>query len=109
MPDIFQALSVEPPLSREEVSRLSSERREAVRKKKQEDERMRRNPFLFIFHPALRVSRQFFTLANYYNVVIINVTFFVLQDFFSRHQLTLLVAMINLTLIYLFMDLLYGS
>lgn len=57
MPDIFAAATVEapPPLSREEVSRLSSERREAVRRLRDEEERMKRNPLLFIFHPAVRV------------------------------------------------------
>ncbi|OQV23514.1 hypothetical protein BV898_02631 [Hypsibius exemplaris] len=83
MPDIFAAVTEESPLSREEVSRLSQERREAVRRRKEEEERMRKNPLLLIFHPALR-------------------------EFFSRHRLTLAVAVINITLIYLFSDLLYS-
>ncbi|XP_055327370.1 LOW QUALITY PROTEIN: spindle pole body component 97-like [Paramacrobiotus metropolitanus] len=64
MPDIFEAATVEapPPLSREEVSRLSSERREAVRKMKEEEERIRKNPLLFIFHPAVKLP--YLLLAN---------------------------------------------
>lgn len=59
MPDIFAAATAEapPPLSREEVSRLSSERREAVRRMRDEEEKMKKNPLLFIFHPAVKVSK----------------------------------------------------
>lgn len=44
------------PMSREEVSRLSSQRREELRRMREEDELLRRNPLRYLFHPAVRVS-----------------------------------------------------
>ena len=45
-------------MTREEISVLSSARREEIRRQLDEAERYRANPILYIFNPHIRVSRQ---------------------------------------------------
>lgn len=56
MPD-FQILpNSSTGMSREEVSVLSSARREEVRRLQEENERLRANPFLYLVSPQVKVS-----------------------------------------------------
>lgn len=56
MPD-FQILPKSSAgMSREEVSVLSSARREEMRRLQEENERLRANPFLYLVSPQVKVS-----------------------------------------------------
>merc|ERR1719270_2894992 len=68
-------------MTREEISVLSSARREEIRRQLEEAERYRANPILYILNPHIR-------------------------DWFSRQQLTLLVLFVNVTLAIMFFKLL---
>ncbi|CAG5085347.1 Similar to Jph3: Junctophilin-3 (Mus musculus) [Cotesia congregata] len=69
------------PLSREEVSVLSSMRREEIRRQIDESERLRANPLLYLVSPQVK-------------------------DWFSRQQLVMLVLFINISLALMFFKLL---
>jgi len=58
LPDVAQPiqLTATAPLSREEVSILSSLRREEIRRQIDESERLRANPFLYLISPQVKVS-----------------------------------------------------
>lgn len=58
LPDVAQPiqLTATAPLSREEVSVLSSIRREEIRRQIDEHERLRANPFLYLVSPQVKVS-----------------------------------------------------
>ena len=58
LPDVAQPiqLSATAPLSREEVSVLSSMRREEIRRQIDEHERLRANPLLYLVSPQVKVS-----------------------------------------------------
>lgn len=58
LPDVAQPiqLSATAPLSREEVSKLSSLRREEIRRQIDESERLRANPLLYLVSPQVKVS-----------------------------------------------------
>lgn len=81
LPD-FQGLpKATGPMSREEVSVLSSARREEVRRQAEEAERLRANPLLYLVSPHVK-------------------------DWFSRQQLVMLVLFINISLAIMFFKLL---
>lgn len=81
LPD-FQGLpKATDPMSREEVSVLSSARREEVRRQAEEAERLRANPLLYLVSPHVK-------------------------DWFSRQQLVMLVLFINISLAIMFFKLL---
>lgn len=83
LPDVAQPiqLSATAPLSREEVSVLSSIRREEIRRQIDEHERLRANPLLYLVSPQVK-------------------------DWFSRQQLVMLVLFINISLALMFIKLL---
>ncbi|XP_043470452.1 uncharacterized protein LOC122503809 [Leptopilina heterotoma] len=83
LPDVAQPiqLSATAPLSREEVSKLSSLRREEIRRQIDESERLRANPLLYLVSPQVK-------------------------DWFSRQQLVMLVLFINISLALMFFKLL---
>ncbi|XP_014213472.1 uncharacterized protein LOC106643029 [Copidosoma floridanum] len=83
LPDVAQPiqLTATAPLSREEVSVLSSMRREEIRRQIDEHERLRANPLLYLVSPQVK-------------------------DWFSRQQLVILVLVINITLAIFFVRLL---
>lgn len=58
LPDVAQPiqLAATAPLSREEVSILSSLRREEVRRQIDESERLRANPLLYLVSPQVKVN-----------------------------------------------------
>ncbi|EGI64642.1 hypothetical protein G5I_06831 [Acromyrmex echinatior] len=83
LPDVAQPiqLTATSPLSREEVSFLSSMRREEIRRQVDESERLRANPLLYLVSPQVK-------------------------DWFSRQQLVMLVLFINISLALMFFKLL---
>ncbi|XP_066594670.1 junctophilin-1 isoform X2 [Prorops nasuta] len=83
LPDVAQPihLTATAPLSREEVSVLSSMRREEIRRQIDESERLRANPLLYLVSPQVR-------------------------EWFSRQQLVMLVLFINISLALMFFKLL---
>ncbi|XP_074099595.1 uncharacterized protein LOC141527821 isoform X2 [Cotesia typhae] len=83
LPDVYQPiqLTATSPLSREEVSVLSSMRREEIRRQIDESERLRANPLLYLVSPQVK-------------------------DWFSRQQLVMLVLFINISLALMFFKLL---
>ncbi|XP_018402503.1 PREDICTED: uncharacterized protein LOC108779569 [Cyphomyrmex costatus] len=83
LPDVAQPihLTATAPLSREEVSILSSMRREEIRRQVDESERLRANPLLYLVSPQVK-------------------------DWFSRQQLVMLVLFINISLALMFFKLL---
>ena len=83
LPDVAQPiqLTATSPLSREEVSVLSSMRREEIRRQIDESERLRANPLLYLVSPQVK-------------------------DWFSRQQLVMLVLFINISLALMFFKLL---
>ncbi|CAK9814982.1 Jph3 [Anthophora plagiata] len=83
LPDVAQPiqLTATTPLSREEVSVLSSMRREEIRRQIDESERLRANPLLYLVSPQVK-------------------------DWFSRQQLVMLVLFINISLALMFFKLL---
>ncbi|XP_051169578.1 uncharacterized protein LOC127286950 [Leptopilina boulardi] len=83
LPDVAQPiqLTATAPLSREEVSKLSSLRREEIRRQIDESERLRANPLLYLVSPQVK-------------------------DWFSRQQLVMLVLFINISLALMFFKLL---
>jgi len=68
-------------MTREEISVLSSARRDQIRRDIQEAEKYRANPILYIFNPHIR-------------------------DWFSRQQLMLVVVVVNICLAVVFFKLL---
>ncbi|XP_043265081.1 uncharacterized protein LOC122404851 isoform X3 [Colletes gigas] len=83
LPDVAQPiqLTATSPLSREEVSVLSSMRREEIRRQIDESERLRANPLLYLVSPQVK-------------------------DWFSRQKLVMLVLFINISLALMFFKLL---
>ncbi|XP_053596043.1 AF4/FMR2 family member lilli isoform X2 [Microplitis demolitor] len=83
LPDVAQPiqLTATSPLSREEVSVLSSMRREEIRRQIDESERLRANPLLYLVSPQVK-------------------------DWFSRQQLVMIVLFINISLALMFFKLL---
>lgn len=83
LPDVAQPiqLTASSPLSREEVSILSSMRREEIRRQIDESERLRANPLLYLVSPQVK-------------------------DWFSRQKLVMLVLFINISLALMFFKLL---
>ncbi|XP_017878469.1 uncharacterized protein LOC108624031 [Ceratina calcarata] len=83
LPDVAQPiqLTATAPLSREEVSVLSSMRREEIRRQIDESERLRANPLLYLVSPQVK-------------------------DWFSQQQLVMLVLFINISLALMFFKLL---
>ncbi|XP_034952732.1 junctophilin-1 isoform X2 [Chelonus insularis] len=83
LPDVAQPiqLTATMPLSREEVSVLSSMRREEIRRQIDESERLRANPLLYLVSPQVK-------------------------DWFARQQLVILVLFINISLALMFIKLL---
>jgi junctophilin len=56
LPDVQQAPIINDSMSREEVSVLGSARREEVRRQKEEGERLRANPLLYLTSPQVKVN-----------------------------------------------------
>jgi len=59
LPDVQQAPMLPDAMSREEVSALGSARREEVRRQKDESERLRANPLLYLTSPQVKVKSCF--------------------------------------------------
>lgn len=57
LPDVSTLETAPLQMTREEIARLSSRRREEVRRLRDEEELLRHNPLRYLFHPAVRVSR----------------------------------------------------
>lgn len=74
LPDVAGShhLTATSPLSREEVSVLSSMRREEVRRQIDERERLRANPFLYLVSPQVKVSHSY----KIYLIIIIGFFYF---------------------------------
>ncbi|XP_058118206.1 uncharacterized protein LOC131287248 [Anopheles ziemanni] len=81
LPDVQQLPRTTGAMSREEVSLLGSARREEVRRLKDEQERLRVNPLLYLVSPQVK-------------------------DWFSRQQLVMLVLIVNIALAILFFKIL---
>ncbi|XP_052903526.1 uncharacterized protein LOC128310835 isoform X2 [Anopheles moucheti] len=81
LPDVQQLPFSTGVMSREEVSILGSARREEVRRLRDEQERLRVNPLLYLVSPQVR-------------------------DWFSRQQLVMLVLIVNIALAILFFKIL---
>lgn len=81
LPDVQQLPFSTGAMSREEVSILGSARREEVRRQRDEQERLRVNPLLYLVSPQVR-------------------------DWFSRQQLVMLVLIVNIALAILFFKIL---
>lgn len=81
LPDIQLLPKQLKGMSREEVSALSSQRREEVRRQMEEAERLRANPLLYVFNPNVK-------------------------DWLSKQQLVMLVLVINISLAIMFFKLL---
>ncbi|XP_040162225.1 uncharacterized protein LOC120899892 isoform X2 [Anopheles arabiensis] len=81
LPDVQQLPFATGAMSREEVSILGSARREEVRRLRDEQERLRVNPLLYLVSPQVR-------------------------DWFSRQQLVMLVLIVNIALAILFFKIL---
>ncbi|KAK3919560.1 Junctophilin-3 [Frankliniella fusca] len=79
LPDV--AAAPNEAMSREEVSVLSSARREEIRRLQEENERLRANPLLYLVSPHVK-------------------------DWFSRQQLVMLVLFVNISLAIMFFKLL---
>ena len=115
-------------ITREEISVLSSSRRDQVRRQMEEIERYKSNPLMYIINPRIQVSpwnilialssgikiavpsgsNNFWELFDeYYNIVKKNLSFFIyFQEWISRQQLMLLVLFVNLSLAFMFFKLL---
>ena len=97
-------------MTREEISVLSSARREAVRRQLEEIERYKSNPFLYILNPRVTVS----ICYNYLHIlhrslgckVVINFRASHLQEWISRQRLLLFILFVNLSLAIMFFQLL---
>lgn len=79
LPDVAQPikLTATSPLSREEVSVLSSMRREEIRRQIDESERLRANPLLYLVSPQVKVSYLcFFLLLFYFSIYFYSSFFF---------------------------------
>ncbi|XP_059473412.1 junctophilin-1 isoform X2 [Neocloeon triangulifer] len=81
LPDVQTLPRQSEPMSREEASILSSMQRETVRRRIEEDEKLRANPLLWLVSPHVK-------------------------DWFSRQQLVFLVLFINISLAIMFFKLL---
>lgn len=82
LPNIADAAAAAPPfMSREEVSVLSSQRRDELRRMQEQAHRLRTNPLLYLFNSDVK-------------------------DWFSRQQLVMLVLFINISLAIMFFKLL---
>lgn len=73
LPDVAQPiqLTATAPLSREEVSILSSLRREEIRRQIDESERLRANPLLYLVSPQVKVSilRAYLWLSKLFTLI----------------------------------------
>jgi hypothetical protein len=56
LPELHAIDAAPVVLSREEVARMSSQRRQEVIRIHEEEELIRANPLRYLFHPAVRVS-----------------------------------------------------
>lgn len=65
LPDVQQLPYATGAMSREEVSALGSARREEVRRRIEESERLRANPLLYLVSPQVKVSYAFFCWLIY--------------------------------------------
>ncbi|CAB3372089.1 uncharacterized protein jp isoform X4 [Cloeon dipterum] len=81
LPDVQTLPRHAEPMSREEASVLSSMQRETVRRRMEEDEKLKANPLLWLVSPHVK-------------------------DWFSRQQLVFLVLFINISLAIMFFKLL---
>ncbi|XP_050530487.1 junctophilin-1-like [Daktulosphaira vitifoliae] len=81
LPDVQATSNVPVSISREEVSVLSSARREEIRRTEEENERLRANPLLYLVSPHMK-------------------------DWFTRQQLVLVILFVNISLALMFFKLL---
>lgn len=56
LPDVQQMPVSSPAMSREEVSALGSARREEVRRQRDENDRLKANPLLYLVSPQVKVT-----------------------------------------------------
>ncbi|XP_050426311.1 uncharacterized protein LOC126836736 [Adelges cooleyi] len=81
LPDVQVPAYAQASITREEVSLLSSARREEIRRMEEENERLRANPLLYLVSPHMK-------------------------DWISRQQLMLAILFFNITLALIFFKLL---
>ncbi|XP_022181947.1 uncharacterized protein LOC111041818 [Myzus persicae] len=81
LPDVQVPLNAPASITREEVSVLSSARREEMRRVEEENERLRANPLLYLVSPHMK-------------------------DWFTRQQLVLVILIVNISLALMFFKLL---
>ena len=92
-------------MTREEISVLSSSRRENLRKQLEEIERYKSNPLLYILNPRTTVSPEtsYLLVFQIDNSLIFIVLF---QEWISRQRLILVILFVNLSLAIMFFKLL---
>ncbi|XP_025408004.1 uncharacterized protein LOC112679204 [Sipha flava] len=81
LPDVQVPPNAPASITREEVSVLSSARREEMRRVEEENERLRANPLLYLVSPHMK-------------------------DWFTRQQLVLVILVVNISLALMFFKLL---
>ncbi|XP_025196303.1 uncharacterized protein LOC112595360 isoform X2 [Melanaphis sacchari] len=81
LPDVQVPPNAPASITREEVSVLSSARREEMRRLEEENERLRANPLLYLVSPHMK-------------------------DWFTRQQLVLVILIVNISLALMFFKLL---
>ncbi|XP_050426900.1 junctophilin-1-like isoform X2 [Adelges cooleyi] len=81
LPDVQAPANAPASITREEVSVLSSARREEIRRMEEENERLRANPLLYLVSPHMK-------------------------DWFTRQQLVLVILVVNISLALMFFKLL---
>ncbi|VVC29825.1 Hypothetical protein CINCED_3A002265 [Cinara cedri] len=81
LPDVQVPSNAPASITREEVSVLSSARREEIRRVEEENERLRANPLLYLTSPHMK-------------------------DWFTRQQLVLVILVVNISLALMFFKLL---
>ena len=108
LPDVQNLVTVtqstgSKQMTREEISVLSSSRRETIRREIEEIERYKNNPMLYVLNPRLKVGNIFF--INIMNIAhkIIPLPF---QEWFYQQRLMIFVMFLNLSLAIMFFKLL---
>jgi hypothetical protein len=64
LPDVQTLPRHSEPMSREEASILSSMQRETVRRRIEDDEKMRQNPLLWLVSPHVKVCKQYINTST---------------------------------------------
>ena len=94
------ATALSQRMSREEISALSSSRRDNVRRQLEDIERYKNNPLLYIFNPAVQVINLLINLIKLHLLCLL------FQDWIQRQKLILIVVFVNIFLAFMFFKLL---